>query len=148
MNEVVETDNGQMTLFLDGEFSPPLKDNIYTMEHPFFSLSKRKDTKIREYDHNGVYINITPSVLGMPTMFDKDVLVYCISHVKEKINQYEKGVITKKPSRVIRFIVRQFLSSTGRGNGGHAYELLNKGLDRLSGVFPTFPLFDPFRIQR
>tara|TARA_B100000586_G_C20114127_1_gene431851 strand:+ start:3589 stop:4623 length:1035 start_codon:yes stop_codon:yes gene_type:complete len=126
--EVVETATGQMAMKFECEAIPPLKDNIYTMEHPFFSLTKRKDTKIRQYEHNGVEVEIAPGAHGMPTMFDKDMLVYCISHVKQKI---ERG---EKTSRVVRFIVRQYLSTTKRGVGGNKYKSVESGLERLSGV--------------
>ena len=126
--EIVETETGQMAMQFESDLVPPLKDNIYTMEHPFFSLSKRKDTEPREYDHNGAKVNIYPNVLGMPTMFDKDVLVYCISHVK---NHMKLGL---KPSRVTRFVARQFLKSTGRGVSGYEYDCLEKALKRLKGV--------------
>src|SRR5208283_3076552 len=40
-----------------------LKDDWHSMEHPFFSLSKNPDREIRRYDHNGISITVTPSVL-------------------------------------------------------------------------------------
>ena len=64
-----------------------LKDDRASMEHPFFSLAKKPDTRIRRYEHNGLSITITPSVLGIATIWDKDVLIYAISQLVEALNQ-------------------------------------------------------------
>jgi Replication initiator protein A len=42
-----------------------LKDLIPQMEHPFYSLSKKPDTQIRRYEHNGNWLEIVPSVKGL-----------------------------------------------------------------------------------
>ena len=63
------------------------KDDLGSMEHPLFSLSKRPDTISRLYEHNGNSIKITPSADGMATIWDKDVLIYCISQLIEGINR-------------------------------------------------------------
>jgi len=47
---------------------------INSWKHPIFSLSTKPDRSIKEYDHNGVKITITPSVLGLATIHDKDIL--------------------------------------------------------------------------
>jgi len=57
------------------------------MEHPFFSLSKNPDTTIRRYEHNGNWLEIVPSVKGLATIYDKDVLIYCISQIMEKLKR-------------------------------------------------------------
>src|SRR5262245_26177133 len=66
-----------------------LTDIMPHMEHPFYTLSKKPDTAIRRYEHNGNWAEITPSVKGIATIYDKDVLVYCISQVMAKINRGE-----------------------------------------------------------
>jgi plasmid replication initiation protein len=53
-----------------------LKDDQASMEHPMFSLAKSPDTAIRYYEHNGNTITVAPSAYGMPTIWDKDVLIY------------------------------------------------------------------------
>src|SRR5467141_940063 len=55
-----------------------LKDDRHTMEHPMFSLSKKPDRKIRHYEHNGSTVTVEPSVRGMATIWDKDILIYAI----------------------------------------------------------------------
>jgi hypothetical protein len=41
-----------------------IKDDQATMEHPFYSLSKKPDHAIRHYEHNGNTVRIMPSVVG------------------------------------------------------------------------------------
>ena len=60
-----------------------LKDDQSSMEHPFFSLAKNPDTTIRHYEHNGNTITIAPSAYGMPTIWDKYILIYCCSQLIE-----------------------------------------------------------------
>src|SRR5580700_3987745 len=62
-----------------------LKDLIPQMEHPFYSLSKNPDTAIRKYEHNGNWLQIIPSVKGLATIYDKDILIYCISQLMQKL---------------------------------------------------------------
>lgn len=63
------------------------KNDRHSMEHPLFSLKKRPDTKIRVYQHNDVEITITPSVLGLATIWDKDLLIYATSQLVQGINE-------------------------------------------------------------
>ena len=63
------------------------KDDLGSMEHPVFSLATRPDTRILKYEHRNVKIQITPSVKGLATIFDKDLLIYCISQMITKKNQ-------------------------------------------------------------
>src|SRR5437870_12663460 len=62
------------------------KDDMGSMEHPIFSLATKPDLSIREYEHNGVRISIIPSTLGLATIHDKDILIYCISQLIAKMN--------------------------------------------------------------
>src|ERR1700722_13394297 len=72
-------------LFLCDVADAVLKDIMPQMEHPFYSLSKKPETTIRRYEHNGNWLEITPSVKGLATIYDKDILIYCISQVMEKL---------------------------------------------------------------
>lgn len=76
-------------LFICDVADAALKDLIPQMEHPFFSLSKKPDTKIRKYEHNGNWLEIVPSVKGLATIYDKDILIYCISQIMEKLKRKE-----------------------------------------------------------
>src|SRR5438105_15822322 len=62
------------------------KDDMGSMEHPIFSLATKPDLSIREYVHKGTTISIIPSALGLATIHDKDILIYCISQLVAKMN--------------------------------------------------------------
>jgi hypothetical protein len=51
-------------LFVCDVVDAVFKDIMPHLEHPFFTLSKLPDTKVRRYQHKDEYIEITPSVLG------------------------------------------------------------------------------------
>jgi len=112
-----------------GEVIP--KSDIASMEHPLFTLSTKPDTTIRRYEHNGNSVQITPSVLGMATIKDKDILIYCISQLMAGINKGEK------PSRKVSFKAYDLLVTTNRGTGGREYKLLHQAFDRLRGTSIT-----------
>ena len=64
-------------------FGASPKNDLGSMEHPIFSLSTRPDRRILNYEHNGAEVTVTPSVKGRATIHDKDILIYCISQLKE-----------------------------------------------------------------
>ena len=64
--------HGQGDLFICDVADAALKDLIPQMEHPFYSLSKKPDTVIRRYEHNGNWLQIIPSVKGLATIYDID----------------------------------------------------------------------------
>ena len=76
-------------LFICDVADAVLKDIMPQMEHPFYSLSKKPETKIRRYEHNGSWLEIIPSVKGLATIYDKDILIYCISQIMEKLKRNE-----------------------------------------------------------
>ena len=104
------------------------KDDLGSMEHPIFSLSKRPDVAIRRYEHNGLSVEVTPSVKGIATIFDKDILIYVISQLITKID------LNIEPHRTVRMRAYDFLVSTNRGIGGREYDLLEAAFERLAGT--------------
>ena len=107
---------------------PYFKDDMASMEHPVFSLTTHVDKRILHYQHNGNSIRIIPSILGLPTIHDKDVLIYCTSHLRAAINQGEV------PSRAVRFTTHDFFLSISRDTGGASYERFKDSLNRLRGT--------------
>jgi plasmid replication initiation protein len=105
-----------------------LKDIMPQMEHPFYSLSKRPETKIRRYEHNGNWIEIVPSVKGLATIYDKDILIYCISQVMDKLKRGERV------GPRVRINSRDLLVFTNRGTAGKDYNALCEAIDRLAGT--------------
>jgi hypothetical protein len=131
------------------------KDDMGSMEHPIFSLATKPDTSIREYEHKGVKISILPSALGLATIHDKDVLIYCISQLVAKLNT--GGELQK----TLHLKAYDLLVATNRNSDGRGYEQLKSALDRLSGtrirtniktgtqeVTEGFGLIDSWRIVR
>jgi len=107
---------------------PYFKDDMASMEHPVFSLSTKPDKRTLRYEHNGNKLTIIPSVLGLATIHDKDILLYCASYLRAAIN---RGEI---PSRTVRFTAYNFFVSTNRLLDGRHYQLFKEGLRRLSGT--------------
>jgi hypothetical protein len=77
----------QDSFICDGMDAIP-KDDMGPMEHPIFSLSTKPDNAAREYEHNGTEVTVVPSILGLATVHDKDILIYCISQLSAKINVF------------------------------------------------------------
>ena len=115
-------------LFICDVADAALRDLIPQMEHPFFSLSKKKDTAIRKYEHNGNWLEIVPSVKGLATIYDKDILIYCISQIMEKLKRQEKV------SQRVRITSYDLLVFTNRGTSGRDYDALVEAIDRLAGT--------------
>jgi plasmid replication initiation protein len=105
-----------------------IKDDQATMEHPFYSLSKKPDYAIRNYEHNGSTVRIMPSVVGMPTIWDKDILIYCCSQLIAGIKE------GREPHQVIRLTAYDLMVSTNRSTGKRGYDLLRRAFERLAGV--------------
>lgn len=106
----------------------PVKDDVSSMEYPIFSLSKNHDTRIRQYSRGGKSIRIIPSAYGSATVFDKDILIYCISQI---VRAADAGA---QVSRRIRIDVHPFLVGTRRSTGGAAYERVVDMCRRLKGT--------------
>ena len=118
----------QQELFICDVADAVLKDIIPQMEHPFYSLSKKPDTTIKRYEHNGNWIEITPSVKGLATIYDKDILIYAISQLISKIQRSEK---IKKRVKINSYELLRF---TNRGTAGKDYQALCEAFDRLGGT--------------
>ncbi|KAA8607702.1 replication initiator protein A [Salipiger aestuarii] len=141
--------------FLCDIFDAAPKADMASMEHPLFSLSTKPDTVIREYSHRGLSIKVTPSVEGLATVHDRDILIYCIS-------QIIRGMNDGRPiSRTVRFQASELLKATNRMTTGRGYELLKASMRRLQGtqietnivtggqeVFEVFGLIEKAKVVR
>jgi len=131
------------------------KSDMASMEHPFFSLSTKPDMKARRYQHGDQFIEVKPSHEGMATIFDRDILIYCISQVIAARNE-------EKPySQTVRFRAIDLMKATNRATSGAGYDGLKAALERLSGtrintnitsgnveVFETFGMIESAKIVR
>jgi plasmid replication initiation protein len=106
-----------------------LKADRHTMEHPMFSLSKTPDRKERHYEHQGRTVTVIPSSRGIATIWDKDILLYCISVLVDGLNRGHKNI-----SRTVRLRAYDLLVSTNRSTGGDHYKRLEAAFDRLAGT--------------
>ena len=104
------------------------KDDLASMEHPIFVLSKKKDMRNLEYRNGNVSITIKPNTDGLPTIFDKDVLLYCASLLMTEINA------GRTPPRTLRVSSHDLLVATNRQTNDDGYKRLKSALDRLRGV--------------
>jgi plasmid replication initiation protein len=104
------------------------KDDMATMEHPVFSLSTRPDRRVLRYDHGAARVEITPSVKGLATIHDKDVLIYCISQLVAALNA------GRPVARRIELVAHDLLVATRRETGGDSYRRLREAFERLSGT--------------
>lgn len=104
------------------------KDDMASMEHPIFSLSTRPDRRILNYTRNGAEITVVPSVKGLATLFDKDILIYCISQLMAAVNA------GRAVSRHLRLTAHDLLVATNRETSGDGYTRLREAFERLAGT--------------
>ena len=131
------------------------KDDLASMEHPLFSLSTRADLRVLTYAHNDVTITVTPSVRGRATLFDKDILIYCISQLMAALNA------GRPVARTVHLRAHDLLVATNRETSGDGYRRLVEAFERLAGTRITtniataeieqttgFGLIEAWQIQR
>lgn len=104
------------------------KGDMAGMEHPFFTLSKKPDLKIREYQNGDKWIKIVPSRYGLATIYDRDILIYCISQCMAAFND------GREVSQTVRFNAYDLLKETNRQTSGESYKLLRSAFHRLRGT--------------
>ncbi|MEM6744324.1 MAG: replication initiator protein A, partial [Pseudomonadota bacterium] len=145
----------QADFFVCDIFDAAPKGDMASMEHPVFSLSTKPDLEVRRYENGPNFVEITPSVKGLATVHDRDVLIFCISQVIAALNE------GRRVDRRLRFKAYDLLKATNRGADGRGYQQLRAALERLQGTvittnvmtgdkeyFDGFGLIDRFRIVR
>jgi plasmid replication initiation protein len=118
----------QHDLFVCDVADAVLKDDMASMEHPFFSLSKKPETTVRRYENGNRWVEVVPSVKGLATIYDKDILIYCISQLIAKMNNGEQ------PSPYVSIVAKDLLVFVNRTLGGKDYDALVQALERLDGT--------------
>jgi plasmid replication initiation protein len=114
--------------FVCDVFDASPKDDLGSMEHPIFSLSTRPDRRILSYAHNGISVQVTPSVRGRATIHDKDILIYCISQLMAAMNA------GRELSRTLKLKAHDLLVATNRDTSGDSYARLREAFERLAGT--------------
>ncbi|SFE71841.1 replication initiator protein A [Roseivivax sediminis] len=120
--------HGQMDFFICDIFDAIPKDDLATMEHPVFSLATRPDRRILRYAHNGAEIEVIPSVKGLATIHDKDILIFCISQLVAALNA------GREVGRTLTLRAHDLLVATNRETSGDAYRRLREAFERLAGT--------------
>lgn len=145
----------QPDFFVCDVFDAALKADNASMEHPIFSLSKRPDMKVRRYENGQSWAEIRPGTKGLATVFDRDVLIYCISQLMSAVND------GRPISRTLRLRAHDLMVATNRDTSGRGYLQLRAALERLQGTqiatniitggkeqFDVFGLIDRARVVR
>ena len=104
--------------------------DMASMEHPIFSLSTRTDQRTLVYEHGDNKLEIIPSSIGLPTVMDKDILIYCISKLVAEKNRRPKEPVCP----TVRLTTHDMLVQTNRPTNNLGYERLLPALNRLRGV--------------
>ena len=102
------------------------KHDLASMEHPLFSLATRPDRRILSYRHNDVEVTVTPSVRGRATIFDADILIFCISQLMAGLNA------GRRVGRTLTLTAHDLLLATGRETSGDSYRRLKEAFERLA----------------
>lgn len=147
--------NRQGDFFVCDIFDAAPKADMASMEHPIFSISTKPDRVVRRYENGKNFVEITPSVKGLATVHDRDILIFCISQVMSALNE------GRTVNQTLRFAAADLLVATNRPTGGESYVRLRAALERLVGTIITtnittgsveamdgFGLIDKFRIVR
>jgi plasmid replication initiation protein len=119
---------GQGDFFLCDVFDAIPKNDLASMEHPLFSLATRPDRRILNYQHNGAEITVVPSVKGLATIHDKDILIFCVSQLMAALNA------GRQVSRTLHLKAHDLLVATNRETSGDAYRRLRESFERLAGT--------------
>ncbi len=104
------------------------KGDMASMEHPLFSISTKPDMTAREYRNGSTFVRVSPGELGLATVHDRDVLIYCISQLMAALNNGQSV------NQVVRFKAFDLLVATNRGTDGRGYEQLRAAFKRLQGT--------------
>ena len=121
-------DRHQADFFVCDIFDAIPKDDLATMEHPIFSLSTKPDRRILNYTHNGTDITVVPSMRGLATIHDKDILIFCISQLMAALNA------GRAVGRTLTLRAYDMLIATNRETSGDAYRRLREAFERLAGT--------------
>lgn len=118
----------QRELFLCDVADAVLKDDMASMEHPFFALTTKPDRRIRRYENGNTWLEVVPSVKGLATIYDKDILIFATSQLMAA-RKHGRPI-----SQELLLKARDVLVFTNRHTGGRDYELLTEALGRLQGT--------------
>lgn len=115
----------QRDFFVCDIFDAAPKSDMASMEHPLFTLATKPDMSPRRYEHNGNWLEMTPSGRGLATVFDRDILIYCLSQCMATLKE------GRQVYRTMRFSAHDLLKATNRHTSDKGYDGLKAALFRL-----------------
>ena len=114
-------------LFLADLMATPLKELAEHLEFPFFGLARQPHHGIRRFeDEHGNHIELVPSLYGLPTIQDQDILIYCMSMAMAEVRQGRPV-----PKRV-QMSAGELLQFANRPTGGRQYAAVEDAIYRLT----------------
>lgn len=105
-----------------------LKAEMATLEFPFFSLTKKPETEVKRYEINGGYVEFRPGLAGMPTSWDRDIMLYAIGQIANKMNRGEEY------SKTIRFYLSDYVKKTKKDHRNCGFKDISESLRRFHEV--------------
>lgn len=111
--------------------SVSIKDSQEQLQYPLFVLDKHaRGAEVHRYeDRVGNWLEVKSNADGMPTIFDKDILIYGISLLVQDLDDNRE---ISRPT--IRFHTANILEFLQKKKGGPNYQRIDKALRRLAGT--------------
>ncbi|WP_232783818.1 replication initiator protein A [Pseudoalteromonas sp. GutCa3] len=104
-----------------------LRSDFFSTDLPIFALDGKSKEAV-EFTYKGTSVKVMPSIIGRATIKDKEIIIYCLSHLVALKN-------AQLPfDNTVYLNPYDFLKFTGRGTSGKEYNHLNKALCRLAGT--------------
>ncbi len=105
------------------------RDEMASMEHPVYSLSTKPDHRKPRYTaSSGDQLMIIPSGIGLATIMDKDIVLYCISKLVAEADA------NKPISRTVTFSAHEVMVACNWRTNDAGYKRFEDALVRLAGT--------------
>lgn len=128
MSETRTMKDRQIALPIDGPLFGLFRNTKNLMSFPFFPMEKETVTSLPVYDDGRVRIEVEGNRYGIATYWDKHLLIYFTSLIREKMARGEPV------SSTIRFTAADVYAAMKQSYGGSGGQRLKRGLRRLKGT--------------
>ncbi|MBB3694955.1 replication initiator protein A [Sphingomonas sp. BK580] len=130
MGALTTADNAQLNLLdLDSPLQGKVRGERSIMDYPLFSLAKKPQTEPQVHEIEGISIEIRPSGGGIATMYDKEIVLYAISHINAR---HRRG---ERVDNAVVFAAHDFFRATGVSRPSKRdYDRFQEALGRLQGT--------------
>ncbi|WP_395337617.1 replication initiator protein A (plasmid) [Novosphingobium sp. BL-8H] len=113
---------------LDSPLTGEIRGERSLMAFPFFALSKNAWMKPLSYATPTVSIEVRPSMRGVATIYDKEIVLYIASLMASKLDQ------GSTVAQDFTFTAHDLFSVTGANHSARSYARLADALERLQGT--------------